>query len=576
MKVYRKYIRKYWYYFLLAPLFTIIEASGEFVLPFLSANIINNGAAYHDSNYVITYSIYMGLIAIGMLITGILGAYFGVCASVRLAEDMRLDTFMKIQKFSFKNIDEFTTGSLITRMTNDIAQIQGFTERLLRGFFRGPVMIIGALVMSFILEPTVGYIILAIVPLLALVISLVMVISQPRYTKMQEQIDKLNIDVNESISNQKVIKSFVRDDYETSKFDVVNNELKRRSTKALRLMLLMQPITTGLLNVGTIAMVWFAGRRVMVGELEVGTLTAFVTYLTQVSVALNFISNIILAGTRAKASSKRVKEVLKADIDLTDDFSKHKDKIIESGSIEFKNVSFKYFKNNKENVLQDISFKIESGEFIGIIGSTGCGKSTLISLIPRLYDVDLGSILVDGVDVKELSLHELRDKVSLVLQKNTLFSGTIKENLLWGNEDAKEEDLLHATKVAQAYPFIQSFKDGFETSLEQGGQNLSGGQRQRLCIARALVKKPKILILDDSTSAVDTQTDAKIRKAFQEEMPGVTKLVIAQRINSVIDADKIIVLDSGKITGIGNHKDLLATCKEYQEIYYSQKDKEVA
>ena len=341
-------------------------------------------------------------------------------------------------------------------------------------------------------------------------------------------------------------------------------------------MLLMQPLSTLIINVATIVVVWFAGNRIIVGGMEIGTLTALVTYLTQILTALNFLANIILQGTRAAASNKRIVEVLDAKIDLSDDEAACKEKVITKGSIRFENVSFKYYKKNKENVLSNINLDIKSGELVGIIGSSGSGKTTLVSLIPRLYDADEGNIYVDDVNVKDLSLFHLRESVAMVLQKNTLFSGTIAENLMWGNENATEEELIEACKIAQAHGFVSSFKEGYETELEQGGANLSGGQRQRLCIARALLKKPQIIILDDSTSAVDTATDASIRHAFREKLPGVTKLIIAQRINSVIDADKIVVIDNGKIVSVGKHADLIDSCKEYQEIYYSQKDSKEA
>lgn len=433
-------------------------------------------------------------------------------------------------------------------------------------------MVIGAIVMSFALEPKIAWIIFAIMPVLAIIIAVIMVISAPRYTIMQQQIDNLNTNVKETVTNQKVIKSFVREEYEIQKFSAVNETLMEKSIKALKTMILMQPLSAFIINVATVVVVWFAGNRIIAGTMEIGTLTALITYLTQILTALNFLANIILSGTRASASNKRIMEVLNAKIDLQDETANCKEKVLTKGSIRFEHVSFKYYKKNKEQVLSNINLDIKSGELVGIIGSSGSGKTTLVSLIPRLYDVDEGAIYVDDVNVKELSLFHLRESVAMVLQKNTLFSGTIAENLRWGNEDATDEELVEACKIAQADGFVSSFKEGYETELEQGGANLSGGQRQRLCIARALLKKPQIIILDDSTSAVDTATDASIRKAFREKLPGVTKLIIAQRINSVIDADKIIVIDNGTIVGMGKHEDLLASCKEYQEIYYSQKD----
>lgn len=576
MKRYLKYIKNYWYYFVFGPICMVLEACGEFILPYISANIINVGAAGKDISYIMENGLHMVLISALMLVFGVLGAYFGIHGASRLAADIRLETFKKIQKFSFSNIDDFSTGSLITRITNDVSQVQNFTQTLLRGLFRSPVMIVGAIVMSFTLEPKIAWIILAIIPILGIIIAVIMTVSAPRYTKMQEQIDSLNTKVKETVTNQKVIKSFVREDYEIDRFQSVNDSLVLKSTNALKMMILMQPLSALIVNVATVLVVWFAGKRIMVGTMEIGNLTALITYLTQTLTALNFLANIILLGTRAAASNRRIARVLDADIDLRDDSAKCKDKPISGGSIRFENVSFKYYKGNKDYVLKNIDFSIKSGELVGIIGSSGAGKTTLVSLIPRLYDADEGSVYVDNVNVKDLSLFSLRDSVAMVLQKNTLFSGTIAENLRWGNEDAADEELVEACDIAAAHSFVIGFKEGYETELEQGGANLSGGQRQRLCIARAILKKPKIIILDDSTSAVDTATDASIRKAFREKLKGVTKVIIAQRINSVIDADKIIVMDNGTIVGVGSHDELIDTCREYQEIYYSQKDSKEA
>ena len=574
MKKYKPYAKKYWYSFLLGPFFMVLEACGEFILPYINANIIDIGAANGDVPYIIKNGVFMALIAVFMMITGVLGANFAVRGSVRLGAGVRADVFRQIQKFSFNNIDEFTTGSLITRITNDITQVQNFAQTLLRGMFRSPVMLIGALVMSFALNAKLALVIFIVMPVLAVTIFAIIRVASPRYTAMQKALDTLNNNVGETVINQRVIKSFVREEFEKIKFAAVNTDLVEKSTSALKVMLFMQPVSAFAVNAATLGVVWVAGKQIMVGDMELGTLTAFITYLSQVLTALNFLANIILQGTRAAASDRRISEVLNAEIDLTDDKSKEKEKTVKSGSVEFKNVSFRYFKNNEEKVLDSINITINSGEVIGVVGSTGSGKSTLVSLIPRLYDADEGAVFVDGTNVRDYSLRNLRSAVAVVLQKNTLFSGTVAENLRWGNENATDEELYHAAKVAQADGFIRSFSDGYDTFLGRGGANLSGGQKQRLCIARALLKKPKIIILDDSTSAVDTATDASIRKAFREELTGVTKIIIAQRINSVIDADKIIVLDEGRVVGCGTHKTLLAECKEYGEIYYSQKDKE--
>ncbi|MBQ3499249.1 MAG: ABC transporter ATP-binding protein [Clostridia bacterium] len=574
MKKYKPYAKKYWYSFLLGPFFMVLEACGEFILPYINANIIDVGAANGDVPYIIKNGVFMALLALFMMITGVLGANFAVRGSVRLGAGVRADVFRQIQKFSFNNIDEFTTGSLITRITNDITQVQNFSQTLLRGMFRSPIMLVGALIMSFMLNAKLALVIFIVMPVLAVTIFAIIKLASPRYTAMQKALDTLNNNVGETVINQRVIKSFVREEFEKLKFAAVNSDLVEKSTSALKVMLFMQPVSAFAINAATLGVVWVAGKQIMVGDMELGTLTAFITYLSQVLTALNFLANIILQGTRAAASDRRISEVLNAEIDLADDKSNEKEKTVNSGSVEFRDVSFRYFKNNEEKVLDSISIKIESGELIGVIGSTGSGKSTLVSLVPRLYDADDGSVLVDGTDVRDYSLKNIRNAVAVVLQKNTLFSGTVAENLRWGNESATDEEIYHAARIAQADGFIRSFPDGYDTFLGRGGANLSGGQKQRLCIARALLKSPKIIILDDSTSAVDTATDASIRKAFREELTGVTKIIIAQRINSVIDADKIIVLDGGRVVGFGTHKQLLADCKEYGEIYYSQKDKE--
>ena len=574
MKKYGNAIRKNLYCFILGPFFMIIEACGEFILPYLNANIIDKGAANGDIPYILRNGGYMILLALVMLAAGVLGAHFAIKGAARVAADVRMQTFVRIQKFSFANIDDFSTGSLITRITNDITQIQNFIQTLMRGCFRSPVMLIGGVCMSFALNPLLAAVICVVIPLLAIAIFAIIKTASPRYTVMQNRLDAMNNRINETITNERVIKSFVREEYEKEKFSGVNEELMEKSIRALKMMILMQPVSALAVNVTTLAVVWIAGRQIMIGNMQVGTLTAFITYLSQILTALNFLANIILQGTRAAASDRRITEVLEAEITLNDAQASQKEKTLQRGDIEFRDVSFRYFKQNRENVLKNINLKIRHGELVGIIGSTGSGKTTLISLIPRLYDADRGSVLVDGTDVRKWSMEKLRAGVAVVLQKNTLFSGSIAENLRWGNEDASQEELVWACRTAHAEEFSKIFPEQYETMLEQGGSNLSGGQRQRLCIARALLKHPKILILDDSTSAVDTATDACIRRSFREELRDTTKIIIAQRIQSVMDADKLIVMDDGKIVDAGTHKELLARCREYQEIYYSQVSKE--
>ncbi len=576
MYKYKDTIKKYLYCFILGPFFMMLEAAGEFILPYFSADMINKGAATGNTAYVLERGVYMLILAVGMLLTGVLGAYFAVKGATNLAAAVRLKTFRKVQELSFENIDDFSTGSLITRITNDITQIQSFTQSLLRGTFRSPIMLVGAIFMSFRLNAKLAMIICVVVPILAVTIATIIRIASPRYTKMQEQLDFLNNNINEAVTNEQVIKSFVREEYQKEKFRNVNDGLMAKSVSALKMMMLIQPASVTAINFTTLMVVWVAGKQVMIGDMEVGTLSALITYLTQILTSLDFLANIFLQGTRAAASDRRISEVLEAKVPLNDENASQKDFVISKGEVEFKDVSFRYFKHNKEKVLDNINLHITPGQMVGIIGPTGCGKTTLVSLISRLYDADEGSVSIDGVDVRELSMYELREKVAVVLQKNTLFSGTIAENLMWGKENAALEEMEEVCEIAQAKEFISQKEEGYETKLEQGGTNLSGGQRQRLCIARALMKKPRILILDDSTSAVDTATDARIRYAFRHKLQNVTKIIIAQRINSVMDADQIIVMDEGRIVGAGTHSTLLNECQTYQEIYYSQKDKEEA
>ncbi len=575
MKRYLPHVKKKWYCFALAPVFMMLEACGEFILPYMNANIINNGAATGDIAYIVENGLMMALLAVFMLATGVLGAFFAVRGASHLACGVREDAFRKIQTFSFSDIDRFTTGSLITRITNDVTQIQNFAQSCLRGMFRSPIMIVGALFMSFSLNASLARVMLIVVALLALAIAAIIVTASPRYTKMQHQLDLLNTKLNETIVSMRVIKSFVREEHERKRFDIVNSELVKKSISALKMMLLMQPASTLAINVTTLLVVWISGRQIMVGSMELGTLTAFITYLSQVLNGLDFIANLVLQGTRAAASHRRIAEVMDTKPDITDDPHADHDLLNLGGGVEFRNVSFRYFKNSKEPVLGKVNLTIRSGELVGIVGSTGSGKTTLVSMIPRLYDPDEGEVLLGGVDVKKLALETLRENVSVVLQKNTLFSGTIAENLRWGNPEATDEEIVRAAKLAQADDFIRSFPDGYETEIGRGGNTLSGGQKQRLCIARALLKKPKVLILDDSTSAVDTKTDAAIRRALREELAGVTKIIIAQRIDSIADADKIIVMEEGRVVGCGTHRALLSSCPTYAEICQSQREESV-
>ena len=575
MKRYWKYIKPYLPAFICGPLLMIVEVIGEVLLPKFMANIINIGAANQDVPYIITMGIVMVVTALLMMAGGIGGAYFAAKAAISFAADIRKDTFEKVQKFSFANLDQYNTGSLVTRLTNDVTQVQNLINMALRMMLRAPGMLIGALIMAFMMNRELAAVILVVIPILVILIGIVIKTAFPRFTIMQKKLDTLNSTIQEMLTNVRVIKSFVRGDYEEEKFSRANEDLKKSSLSAFNVVILNMPIMMLMMNLTTLGVVWFGGKQILVGRMPVGDLTAFTTYIVQILMSLMMLAIVLLQSSRAMASLHRITEVLDARIDLTDENSAQKDKRVENGTVEFKDVSFRYYKENKEPVLSHINFKIDSGKILGIIGSTGSGKTTLVQMIPRLYDPDEGEVLVDGVNVKEYSLEHLREGVGMVLQKNVLFSGTIRENLMWGDENASEEEVEKAAAAAQA-GFVRDFTEGYETELGQGGVNVSGGQKQRLCIARALLKKPRILILDDSTSAVDTATEAKIRESFSGLLKETTKIIIAQRITSVMEADEILVLDEGEIVGKGTHEELLKTCGAYQEIYYSQMDKEAS
>ncbi|MDY3972490.1 MAG: ABC transporter ATP-binding protein [Clostridia bacterium] len=578
MKKYCKYIKPYTLFFILGPLLMLTEVAGEIVLPKIMGTMIDNGigdaAAGLGIGYIISRAAMMiGFICI-MIMGGIGGHYFSIKAAVSFSTDLRQGVFEKVQRFSFKNIDNFSTGSLVTRLTNDITQIQNMVRMLLIMAMRSPGMLIGGIIMACSINARLALVLAIVIPVLAIVIATLLRIAFPRFGIMQKKLDNLNSDIQENITNVRVIKSFVRQQFETEKFASANEDLMNSTLRAMKIVVTTMPVMTLAMNITTLVVVWTGGNFVVGSSMGVGELTAFTTYITQILMSLMMVSMLFLQLSRAMASFSRIGEVLETDVDLTDEMSSQKDKKVTEGRVEFKNVSFKYYEKRKENVLENISFTAEPGEIVGIIGTTGSGKSSLVQLIPRLYDVTKGEVLVDGINVKEYSLKHLRDGVGMVLQKNVLFSGSIEDNLRWGDENASIEEIRAAAEAAQADGFVTSFSDGYDMELGQGGVNVSGGQKQRLCIARALLKKPKILILDDSTSAVDTATEAKIRQSFATSLKDSTKIIIAQRISSVIDADKIVVLEDGKIAGIGNHSELMKNCEEYRDIYYSQMDKE--
>ncbi|MBE5807218.1 MAG: ABC transporter ATP-binding protein [Clostridiales bacterium] len=576
MRRWLKYARPYKLFFILGPLCMLVEVFGEILLPKLYARIVDIGIANHDVRFIVLSCILMIVSALLMMAGGVGGAWFASKAAVNLAADVRRDVYKKIQAFSFENIDHFSTGSLITRLTNDITQIMNMVNMIMRMCLRAPGMMIGALIMAIAMNPSLATVLAVTIPILVVLIVAVIRTGFPRFSNMQTKVDALNSRIQEDITNARVIKSFVREDYEKERFAQTNHDLRAATFSALKVVITTMPGMMLVMNFTSLAVMWFGGNQVIDGRMMVGDLSAFINYVTQILMSLMMLTMVFMNASRAMASARRIAEVLDEPVTLNDDDAKHRDLSVTKGSVDFKNVSFRYYKTSEDEVLSGIDLHIDPGQTVGIIGSTGCGKTTLVSMIPRLYDVDSGEVLVDGVNVKDYDLTKLRDGVGMVLQKNVLFSGSIEENLRWGDEGATDEEVRAAAQAAQADGFITSFAEGYGTMLDQGGTNVSGGQKQRLCIARALLKKPRILILDDSTSAVDTATEAQIRKAFHNELKDSTKIIIAQRITSVIDADMIVVMDDGHITGIGTHEELLASNETYKEIYYSQMEKEEA
>ncbi len=576
MKRWFKYIKPYLMSFILGPVGMIIEVIGEMFMPILLAELINRA---NDGTLDIPTSIGIAgmliVIVLLMMSGGVAGAYFGAKASVNFAADLRQDLYAKVQEYSFANIDKFSASSLVTRITNDVTQIQNFVNMLLRMALRSPGMLIGGIIMAISLKPSLSVILAVTMPLMLIVIGLLIKMGFPRFEKLQKKVDKLNSTVRENVTNVRVVKSFVREDYEVEKFSEDNADLKNSGMNAVKVLIWASPVMNIFMYITVIAVIWSGHSIVLEGGMKVGDLSAFITYTTQILSSLMMVSMLFMFSSRALASGRRVCEVLDEKIDINDTNSSA-EHVITCGDIEFKDVNFRYYKNSEEAVLDNINLKIPAGSTVGIIGSTGCGKTTLVSMIPRLYDVDEGEVLIDGVNVKDYSLNNLRDGIGMVLQKNLLFSGSIEYNLRWGNADATDGEMMTSAEHSAAHKFVSTFKDGYATTLDKGGMNLSGGQKQRLCIARALLKKPKILILDDSTSAVDTATEKQIREAFATDLPDCTKIIIAQRISSVKDADFIIVMNDGAITGVGTHDQLLESNEEYGEIYYSQMDRKEA
>lgn len=570
LKQLAKCIREYKLTSILAPITIMMEVVMETIIPFVMARLIDNGIKKGDMSYVAWCCVILVACCGISMLFGSLSARFAAIASSGFAKNVRHDMFHKIQSFSFKSIDKFSTSSLVTRLTTDVANLQNSYQMVIRIAFRSPAIFLFSLIMAFAVNHKLSLVFLVAIPVLALGLWIIMSNAHPIFKRTFKKYDNLNNVVQENLRGIRVVKSYVREDFEKQKFETASRDIYNDFVRAERLIAFNAPLMQMCMYACMLLIAWFGSRLIVFEGMTEGELMSMITYALQVLSSLMMLSMIFVMITISRASAERVCEVLSEEIDLKNP----QNPIFEvlDGSVEFKDVVFSYGKNNSKggNCLKGVNVKINSGETVGIIGGTGSAKSTFISLIPRLYDVTEGAVLVGGKDVRDYDVETLRNQVAVVLQKNELFSGTIKENLRWGNENATDEQLVHACELAQADGFIKSFPDGYDTVIEQGGTNVSGGQKQRLCIARALLKNPKILILDDSTSAVDTKTDMLIRKAFAEEIPDITKIIIAQRISSVEHADKIIVLDDGNINGVGNHKELLENNEIYKEVYYSQ------
>jgi len=561
------FLKGYGKFALLAPLTVIMEVLLEIRIPYYMSKIIDIGVANRDMAYILKTGGMMVLMALFSLLFGVLSGMFASRGAMGFGKGIRRAVFHKIQEFSFANVDRFNTASLITRLTTDVTNVQNTFMMLIRVFVRSPFMLVSATIMAASLNARLVTIFLVAVPILATALIVIMILAFPRFRKMLTCYDKMNGSIQENLIAMRVVKAFVREDYENGKFADDAEALRAAQLKAEKIIICNMPIMQLVIYCCIISVLWFGGNMVIGGTMGTGELMSFISYVTQILMSLMMLSMIVINLVLTRASITRILEVLDEPLDIPNVYSKE---TVSVGSVEFRNVSFSYHKDPDNLNLTDINLTIQPGETVGIIGGTGSAKTSLVQLIPRLYDVQDGSVLVGGRDVREYALEELRDAVGMVLQKNVLFSGSILENLKWGNAEATEEDIVAACKAAQAHDFIMSFPDGYETQLGQGGVNVSGGQKQRLCIARALLKKPKIIILDDSTSAVDTATDAHIRAALKEQLAGTTTIIIAQRISSVCDADKIVVMDDGRIDAIGTHEELLANNEIYREVYESQ------
>ena len=570
MKEFLSYVKPYKRDCVLAIFCIMAETVFELVIPLVMASIVDVGVANGDTRYIVMRGLQMCAFALMALVLGQGASVFAARCGQGLGAELRKAEFAKLQQFSFTNTDHFSTASLVTRMTGDVTAIQNAIATGLRPGFRSPVMMTTAIIASFLINARLALVFLVAAPVLGTLLFLIISHVRPLYTLMQGAIDKVNRIIQENLTAIRVVKSCVRGDYEIEKFTQVNDNLRRTSERAFRLSALNMPAMQFVMYSTILAILWFGGRFPSVGGVQVGELTGFLSYVLQVLNSLMMVSNVFMTITRAMASWRRIEEVMHEEIDITEEQAR--DIQVTEGDIRFDHVYFKYDTRAEEYVLSDISFHIKAGQTVGIIGQTGSAKSTLVQLIPRLYEATKGTVYIDGHPVAEYPLRGLRDSIAMVLQKNTLFTGTVKDNLRWGKEDATDEEIARVCRIACVDEFIDRLENGLDTMLGQGGVNVSGGQKQRLCIARALLKNPKVLILDDSTSAVDTATEAKIREGMAECLPGTTKIIIAQRITSVLHADQILVLDDGRLNAVGTHESLLASNPIYQDVYYSQQE----
>ena len=568
LKTLLPYMKKYKWSTIFAPLSIIAEVLLEITIPVLMSRIVDNGIPNKDLAYIVKIGLLMVIMAIAGMCAGALSSRLAAKASMGFASELRSGLFKSVQRFSFSNVDRFSSASLVTRLTTDVTNAQNAFQMCIRMLVRAPVMLVGATIMAFSINSSLVSVFLITIPILAATLFIITKMAHPRFIAMLKKYDGLNSTVQENLISIRVVKSFVRSAYEKDKFKNANDGLMNASLRAEKVVIFNMPIMQLSVYACIIAILWFGGNMIAAGNMETGELISFISYVTQILMSLMTICMVFTNIVISRASLSRIIEVLNEQPDIKD--SAKEDIPVNDGSIEFKNVTFSYYSTAEEVNLKNINVKIHSGETIGIIGGTGSAKSTLVQLIPRLYDADEGEVLVGGRNVRDYKLKTLRSSVAMVLQKNVLFSGTIKDNLRWGNAQATDEEIEAACKAACAHDFITSFPNGYETELGQGGVNVSGGQKQRLCIARALLCKPKILILDDSTSAVDTATDARIRDALKTALKGATKLIIAQRITSVCEADRIIVMDDGRISDIGTHEELLKRNEIYREVYTSQ------